>query len=147
LDKHFTEYGTLLPGVYSFSITQIRQLFGKGNPEPKREEMFENLLWFVDIAKQVDLDIIYVNGSFASKWKNPNDLEISAGYKYRTSENQLQLNKFLSEYGMAMMRRKIDFLPYVEGTNIEELFYDIKDAKERGLPSDLRKGFVLCLHE
>jgi hypothetical protein len=70
----FDEYGLLPPGIHRVSVDVLVESFGSGSPE--REVETRELLEFIDWAKRHGVRRIIVNGSFVTRKRHPNDVDV-----------------------------------------------------------------------
>ncbi len=67
------EHGYLPPGVHLATLKEIEARFGQAS-EVRRVEM-ESLRWLTDLAKQVGVERLVINGSFVTDELEPNDVD------------------------------------------------------------------------
>ena len=70
----FDEYGNLPPGIHRASVGEIVDRFGGGSAE--REVEIRELVEFIDWAKRHRVGRVIVNGSFVTRKRRPNDVDL-----------------------------------------------------------------------
>ncbi len=68
------EDGLLPPGLYVADMDQIAERFGKSTP--RRQELFERLRMFVELAQHCGALRMFVNGSFVTAKPEPGDVDV-----------------------------------------------------------------------
>ena len=69
----FESSGWLPPGVYSATIDEIEQRFGRQS-ELRRVQM-ESVRWMLDLARRAGVQRVVLNGSFVTDIMEPNDVD------------------------------------------------------------------------
>jgi hypothetical protein len=70
----FDQHGNLPPGIHRMSVESVVEMFGSGSPE-RRVEIRE-LVQFIEWAKIRGVRRILVNGSFVTRKRCPNDVDL-----------------------------------------------------------------------
>jgi len=66
--------GHLPPGLYLADMNEIEDCFGKSTP--RRQELFERLRTFVELARHCGALRVFVNGSFVTAKPEPGDVDV-----------------------------------------------------------------------
>ncbi|MDZ7293016.1 MAG: hypothetical protein ONB44_24860 [candidate division KSB1 bacterium] len=70
----FLENGLLPPGLYQAELSEIEGRFGKSTK--RRQELFERLKMFVELAHHCGALKILINGSFVTAKPEPEDVDV-----------------------------------------------------------------------
>src|SRR3954469_18883848 len=70
----FGEHGYLPPGIHPCTVAELVARFGTGSPE--REVETQELLEFIDWARQAGVQRLIVNGSYATDAPAPQDVDL-----------------------------------------------------------------------
>ena len=89
----FNENGYLPPGVYTASLDEIAERFGRQSE--MRTAQMDSVRWLVDLARRAGVERLILNGSFVTAVLEPNDVDcallVSAGFpKDRSAEAMLE---------------------------------------------------------
>jgi hypothetical protein len=68
------ELGYLPPGIHPCTVAELVARFGSGSPE--REVETQELLGFIDWARQAGVQRLIVNGSYVTDARPPQDLDL-----------------------------------------------------------------------
>jgi hypothetical protein len=68
------ELGYLPPGIHPCTVAELVARFGSGSPE--REVETQELLGFIDWARQAGVQRLIVNGSYATDTPAPQDVDL-----------------------------------------------------------------------
>jgi hypothetical protein len=69
------EHGYLPPGIHRATLDEVIARFGTSNPD--RRAIGDSLRWLADSARQVGVERILVNGSFATAKRDPADVDVA----------------------------------------------------------------------
>jgi hypothetical protein len=70
----FNEQGYLPPGIHPCTVAELAARFGSGSPERVVET--QELLGFIDWARQAGVQRLIVNGSYATDTPAPQDVDL-----------------------------------------------------------------------
>jgi len=138
--------GILDDGVYECTLDELKIAFGKGNPHPRRGELFIELVGVInDVLKPVGLKRIYVDGSYTTDKEAPNDIDVAWSVHDIESETPVESAlHILSMYAECRDKHGIDLLAFGHSGGFSSLLTGLKaeTAVQRGLPPGTRKGIL-----
>lgn len=68
------EDGLLPPGLFLAEVDEIEERFGRSTP--RRKELFERLMMFIELAQHCRAVRMFVNGSFVTAKPEPGDVDV-----------------------------------------------------------------------
>jgi hypothetical protein len=92
----FNELGNLPPGIHPATLDEIAARFGESSEI--RQVQMESLRWMVELAVQVGVLRIVLNGSFVTDIMEPNDVDCALLVGPSLPEDYLLGNPFASGF-------------------------------------------------
>lgn len=72
--------GVLPRGVHDCTLTEAQSAFGHGNPHPRRADLWQGLLTFLQVIQPIcgpdKFHTLYIDGSYTTDKEAPNDIDI-----------------------------------------------------------------------